>query len=207
MGKPLRQLTEEEKLRKAADFQRLIKELENSPVEMNSNLSQEVKKDLPATVIKTKEVTPVESARIAQIKRDTEMQRRKSLQTIGEEDYSKTVIPTPEKVYDAGEMKRQYELKKKEELAKALKNRGKMPKLGKLAATVVPGLGVAGALMAGSASDAMADAVIPGGVESLGEGSDLPMQDDTAQIKTYADSAMDPNLRRMALQELRNRGR
>lgn len=71
------------------------------------------------------------------------------------------------------------------------------------------GLAVAlpAALMAGSASDAMADVIVPGGVEGLGEGSDMPMQDDTNQIKTYAESATDPNLRRMALQELRNRNR
>lgn len=82
-----------------------------------------------------------------------------------------------------------------------------MRKLSKGSKAVGGVAAIPAALMAGSASDAMADAIIPGGVEGVGKGSDMPMQDDTNQIKTYAESATDPNLRRMALQELRNRNR
>jgi hypothetical protein len=46
-----------------------------------------------------------------------------------------------------------------------LKNNGKFRAIGPVAA-------IGGALAAGSASDALADTVVPGGVESLGEGSD-----------------------------------
>lgn len=63
------------------------------------------------------------------------------------------------------------------------------------------------ALLAGRADQALADAVIPGGLEGAGEGSDMPMQDETPLIEMQARSAVDPNLRRMAIQELRNRSR
>ena len=65
--------------------------------------------------------------------------------------------------------------------------------------------GLVGAGLAGSASDAMADVLVPGGVEGAGAGSDLPVQDDTAQINMLANSSTDPDLRKKALQELRKR--
>lgn len=64
-----------------------------------------------------------------------------------------------------------------------------------------------GAAFAGSASDALADTVVPGGVESVGEGSDMPMMDDTPQVQMAAEAATDPNLKRAALKELRDRSR
>lgn len=63
------------------------------------------------------------------------------------------------------------------------------------------------AIMAGSADQAMADVLIPGGLEGAGEGSDMPMQDDTPQVEMMSNYATDPNMRRMALQELRSRRR
>lgn len=62
-----------------------------------------------------------------------------------------------------------------------------------------------GAALAGSADEALADVVIPGGAESLGKDSDKQMEDDTPQVKMMAESATDHNVKRMALQELKNR--
>ena len=78
----------------------------------------------------------------------------------------------------------------------------------KIRSVVGPAVGVGGALLAGSADEALADTFVPGGVESLGKGSDLPQYaDDTGAVQAAASSATDPNIRRMALQELKNRSR
>lgn len=62
-----------------------------------------------------------------------------------------------------------------------------------------------GAALAGSADEALAETIIPGGLDSLGKDSDKQIEDDTPQIKMMAESANDPNVKRMALQELKNR--
>lgn len=43
--------------------------------------------------------------------------------------------------------------------------------------SLIPGAGAAGAALAGSADEALADALIPGGLEAVGRGSDKPSQD------------------------------
>jgi hypothetical protein len=197
-----KKITPEERLQKQLDFEEKMKLLKNAPVEMNSDLSEKIIKDLPVERIDSKSSIPVNTGESI-AKTFGKIAERRAARAVGQGRTQSSGIPGD--VLDYNQLRKEYKLKQQQEknsrLAKALK------KSGKVAATLVPGLGVAGALMAGSADEALANAVIPGGIEGVGAGSDLPMEDDTAQIQTYAESATDPNLRRMALQELRNRGR
>jgi hypothetical protein len=173
-----------------------IKQLDRSPVPMNSDLAERVVKDLPVDRIKSESV-PVKSLNEFQ----AEVAKRQALDALKQPDnvldYSDWLkkpkaADLPEKTINYNDIRKDYN-----KMKKAGKGLGKLGMIG----------GLVGAGLAGSASDAMADVLVPGGVEGAGAGSDLPVQDDTAQINMLADSSTDPNIRRMALQELRNRGR
>jgi hypothetical protein len=175
------------------DFRQKIKQLDQSPVDMVGDFSEKVVKDLPVERIDTRQSAPLKKADDAM----AEIAARRAAK------------PVAENVYDAAEVKRQYidkiKAEKRSGLAKALSGASK--NTGKLGMALGPIGAIAGAALAGSADEALANAVIPGGIEGAGAGSDRPMEDDTAQVQMMADSATDPNIRRAALQELRNRGR
>jgi hypothetical protein len=189
-------------IKRQLEFMQRLNELRNSPVEMDRSLADAMAKDLPVEHIDTRQIEKVKGPE-GMAETFTRIAERRAARAVGQGRSQSSGIPG--EVLDYNQLRKEYKAKQKQDrnsqLAKAFK------KSGKLGAAIVPGLGVAGALMAGSADEALANAVVPGGIEGVGEGSDQPMQDDTAQVKTYAESATDPNLRRMALQELRNRGR
>ena len=173
-----------------------IKQLDRSPVPMNSDFSEKVVKDLPVDRIKSESI-PVKSLNEFQ----AEVAKRQALDALKQPDnvldYSDWLkkpkaADLPEKTINYNDIRKDYNKMKRAGTG--------LKKLGMIG-------GLVGAGLAGSASDAMADVLVPGGVEGAGAGSDLPVQDDTAQINMLADSSTDPNIRRMALQELRNRGR
>ena len=210
-------LSKEELENQAIDFREKLKALKNAPVEMNSDLAEEVVKDLPVERINTKPVQKIDTggamgatmAKIAERRaaRAQGQGRSTTSSTPGDTiDYSKfkKAKDTTESVYDAGAAKKEYMTKLKAEkrgsLAKALTK-------GKLGMAMGPIGALAGAALAGSADEALANAVIPGGIEGLGQGSDMAMEDDTAQVQMAAEAATDHNLRRMALQELKSRSR
>jgi hypothetical protein len=205
MGKSLKRLNNEERLKKFEEFRRKLQELKNAPISKGVNFSDYEVKDLPSNFIDNNKAIPIQNAEVNKAKIEALRQETNKKRLLAGMGVDTTMLP--EKEYDAGEMKRQYNIKKRLELAEDIKKRGKVPKIGKIAAAIGPIGALAGAALAGSADEALANAVIPGGLEGVGEGSDMPMQDDTQQIKTYSESASDPNLRRMALQELRNRSR
>lgn len=197
-----------DELQKSADFLEQLKQLKNSPVEMNSDLTQNIAKDLPVDRINTRQLTPVGDSlskiadthkkiidhRIARAVAQGTPPVEESVLNYG--DWLKPKVPSAvETVYDAGAMKKEYQA-----MQKAAKTAGRFGKKG-LAAIGPIGAGI-GAVLAGSAEDALAG-FVPGGVDSAGEGSDLPVEDDTAQIKMLAETATDPNVRRQAIQALR----
>jgi hypothetical protein len=144
-------------------------------------------------------------------------------------------VKEPSNTLDYKDLKKEYSTKRKQELAqKFAKAKDALPETTSVVSKLVDKMqetvratglddhlrklakgskaigGIAAipaALMAGRADQAMADVLIPGGLEGAGEGSDIPMQDDTPQVEMMSNYATDPNMRRMALQELRSRRR
>lgn len=173
-------------------------ELIKSPVKMNSDFADDVVKDLSVDKIKT-EFTPIKNAAEAQ----AEIAKKQALTALNKGkqpvedvlDYSQWLkkpkaTNLPEKTINYNDIRKDYA---------AMKKAGKG--VGKLG--VMGGLLAAG--LAGTADEAFANAVIPGGLEGAGAGSDLSMQDDTPKLEMLSQSATDPEVRRAALLELKNR--
>jgi hypothetical protein len=195
-------LTPEELRQKQIDFMEKVKQLDKSPVQMNSNLGQEVVKDLPVEKIDTNQFQKVRSSD-AMAETMAKVAERRAARAAGQGRSASSSIPG--NALDYGQLRKEYAQKAKSEkagkLAKAFAGKGK------LGMAMGPIGALAGAALAGSADEAFANAVIPGGLEGVGAGSDMPMEDDTAQVEMAAQAATDPNMRRMALQELKNRSR
>lgn len=162
-----KKVTPEERLQKQLDFEQKIKQLKNAPVEMVGDLSQPGVKDLAVDKIDKIQSAPLKKA-------DDAMAQIAA---------KRAASAVPENVYDAGDMKRQYLEKMRAEkrggLAKTLA--GKAKGLGKLGVALGPIGSIAGALMAGSADEALANTVIPGGIEGLGQGSDQMLSPEQEQ--------------------------
>lgn len=181
------------------DFREALNQLKKAPVEMNSDLRQSVAKDLPVEKIDKLQAAPIKSPQET-INKLAELRAKKQVSpvenVINYNDFKKPSVQNlPEKIYDAGAAKREYEaMKKASSRAKSL---GKLGLIG----------GLVGAGLAGSADEALANAVIPGGLEGAGAGSDQAMADETSQLEMMAQSATDPQVRKQALLELlKNRG-
>ena len=190
-------------LKKRLDFLENLKQLKKSPVEMKSDLSQKVAKDLPVDKIDKLQLQKVDSPN-AMADTFNKIAHHRAARASAQGRTTSSGIPG--EVLDYKKLKQEFKdkakLEKNSRFAQALK------KTGKLGAAIVPGIGVAGALMAGSADEALANTFVPGGIEGLGQGSDMPeYADDTGAVQAAAESAVDPNIRRMALQELKNRSR
>lgn len=184
------------------EFKRKLSQLDKTPVEMVGDLSEKKIKDLPVEKIDTKQLQQVKGSE-ALADTFSKIAKRRASRAVGQGRTQSSGIPGD--TLDYTKLKQEFKAKEKAErdsrFAKALK------KTGKLGAAIGPIGALAGAALAGSVDEALANAVIPGGIEGVGAGSDRPMEDDTAQVKMLSESATDPNLRRAALQELRNRGK
>jgi hypothetical protein len=166
-------------LQERIDFEQKLRQLKSAPVEMNSDLAQKVAKDLPVEHINTAPATKVKSshlamadieAKIAERRAMADMARGKAPVQAAEEvlDYSqfkKAPKQMVENVYDAGAAKKEYEAMKKTAKSAGRLGKGALAAIGPIGA-------IGGALLAGSADEALANAVIPGGIEGLGAGSD-----------------------------------
>jgi hypothetical protein len=154
-----KKITPEERLQKQLDFEQKMKQLKNAPVEMSGELSSKMTKDLPVEHIDKLQSAPLKKADDA-------------MAQIAAKRAAK--VPAAEYVYDAGKEKADYIAKMRAEkrggLAKTMA--GAKKGLGKLGMTLGPIGAIGGALMAGSADEALANAVVPGGIEGLGQGSD-----------------------------------
>lgn len=187
-----KKITPEERLQKQLDFEQKMKQLKNAPVEMVGDLSQPGVKDLAVDKIDKLQSAPLKKA-------DDAMAQIAA---------KRAASAVPENIYDAGDMKRQYLEKMRAEkrggLAKSLA--GAKKGLGKLGMALGPIGAIGGALMAGSADEALANTVIPGGIEGLGQGSDQmlsPEQEQSVEASRELTAGQPMNQARMiALQRM-----